>query len=85
MDCLEIDIIKCRRAVPENSDMDFPKPCVLDTIQSFTGQAFDYAYVDAGPANLTALQQYCFYNGPRWHHRRAFELARGLETVRAMG
>ena len=59
--------------------MEFPEACILDTIKPYTGQDFDYAYVDAGSADLTDFQQYCFYSGPMWYHRRAFELAMHLK------
>ena len=52
--CLELDITKCRRRALEHSCSEFPEACVLDTIQDYTGgEEFDFAYVDAGPPDMT--------------------------------
>jgi hypothetical protein len=83
--CLEVDIIKCRRSVLERSISNFPEACILDTIELFTEQVFDFAYVDAGPADLKDFQNYCFYNGPRWYHQRAFFDCLEFGTVNAKG
>ena len=58
--CLELDITKCRRRAIERSYSNFPEACVLDNIQEFTGQAFDFAYVGAGPPDMTDFQNFCF-------------------------
>ena len=73
--CLELDITKCRRRALEKSCSDFPEACILDTIQDYTGQEFDYAYVDAGQPDMTDFQNYCFYSGPGWYHNELFSTA----------
>ena len=83
--CLELDITKCRRRALERSYSDFPEACVLDNIQEFTGQDFDFAYVDAGPPDMTDFQNFCFYNGPRWYHVELFYECKHFETVNAKG
>ena len=83
--CLEVDIIKCRRFALEKSTCDFPVACVLDNIEPFSGGSFDYAYVDAGEPDLKDYQQYCWYNGPRWYHKEAFWTALVMNATNGAG
>ena len=83
--CLELDITKCRRRAIERSYGDFPEACVLDNIQEFTGQDFDFAYVDAGPPDMTDFQNFCFYSGPGWYHVELLFECKYFETVNANG
>ena len=83
--CLEVDIIKCRRFALEKSTFDFPIACVLDNIVPFSGGDFDYAYVDAGEPDLKDYQQYCLYNGPRWYHAEAFHTALTMDAKNGTG
>ena len=87
--CLEIDTIKCRRYALEKSLTPFPVACVLDTIEAYHGQMFDFAYVDAGPhksvTSLTDLMHYCFYEGPGWYEKERFFNALEMEVVNGAG
>lgn len=83
--CLEIDIVRCRRTALVNSTSDFPDACILDTIEPWSWQDFDFAYVDAGAPDMNDFQNYCFYNGPRWYHSSAVSHCIGLNTVNGNG
>ena len=57
----------------------------MDNIQEFTGQEFDFAYVDVCPPGMTDSQNFCFYSGHGWYHVELFHDCKHFEAVNANG
>ncbi len=49
--CLELDVVKCRRYAIEKAD-GLPVACILDDIVPYSGPA-DFVFIDAGPPDTT--------------------------------
>ncbi len=63
-DCLELDVVKCRRYAIEKAD-GLPVACILDDIVPYAGPA-DFVFIDAGPPDTTNYANFVAYQGPRW-------------------
>ena len=62
--CIELDIVKCRRYAIEKADA-LPVACILDDIKPFDGPA-DFVFIDAGEGDTSDYANFCAYQGPRW-------------------